>query len=424
MLYKESEKLELKSSFSEWKEIIKTLAGFANKKGGMVVIGVDDNVQPLGMQIRKGTIEDLSNKIKANTDPVLYPSINVKTFGLGEIVEISVASSDNKPVFAFERAYTRVGKTTQKLSTTEVRTLIKKYTLPDIDEQKMSEKINISKFNQKFVKKYPEYFKKSIKNAIYWAFIEKNKLFHNAIIKAALFKGDIPVDFIDEQEFDRSLVFAPDMIMKFIRRHINKQIKITEKAKHDEVWDYPLEALREAIMNAIVHRDYTDSGNIQIRIFDDRLEIWSPGLLPKEIDIDNLYKNNRSVPRNKLLMEIFHKVGLIENWGTGFYRMREWCRENGNNDPKFEHRGEALITTFFKKKAVSTNGGINGGINGGVKSIVTLIEKKSGINAKEIADELSMAQRTVERQIRKLRDKNKIEYRGSSKTGGYFIIKK
>lgn len=199
MQYEESEKLELKSSFGEWKEIIKTLAGFANAKGGSIVIGLDDVGQPLGMKIGKGVIEDFANKIKLNTDPVLYPSIDVKTFGLGEIVEIAIASSDNKPVFAFERAYTRVGKTTQKLSTTEVR------------------------------------------------------------------------------------------------------------------------ALREAVLNALVHRDYTDSGNAQIRIFDDRLEIWSPGLLPKAIDIDNVYKDGRSVPRNNLLMRIFHHVELIENWGTGFH---------------------------------------------------------------------------------------------------------
>jgi len=274
------------------------------------------------MQIGKGVIEDFANKIKLNTDPVLYPSIDVKTFGLGEIVEITVMSSDNKPVFAFERAYVRVGKTTQKLSTTEIRGLIKKYTLADADEQKISKKFDINKFDRKLIKKYPKYFKKPIKNAVYWAFIEKNKLFHNAIIKAALFKGVTPVDFIDEQIFDGPLLSAPDAIMAFIRRHINKQIKISGKAKHDEIWDYPLGALREALMNAIVHRDYTDPGNIQIRIFDDRLEIWSPGLLPKAINIDNIYKNNRSVPRNKILMEIFHRVGLIENWGTGFYRMR------------------------------------------------------------------------------------------------------
>ena len=108
-MYKESEKIELKASFSEWKEIIISLSAFANKNGGKIVVGVDDKSNPLNMVIGKDTIESFLNKLKTNTDPVLYPSINIKTFGLGEIVEIDVCESDNKPVFAFDRAYIRVG---------------------------------------------------------------------------------------------------------------------------------------------------------------------------------------------------------------------------------------------------------------------------------------------------------------------------
>lgn len=107
----ESEKLEFKSSFAEWKEAIISLCAFANKKGGKVIIGMNDNGVASGIQVGKNTIEDFANKIKNHTDPILYPSINVKTFGLGEIIEIEVSESDNKPVFAFDRAYVRVGKT-------------------------------------------------------------------------------------------------------------------------------------------------------------------------------------------------------------------------------------------------------------------------------------------------------------------------
>ncbi len=103
MHLKESEKIELKSSFSEWREAIVSLCAFANKKGGKVVIGMNDDGVASGIQVGKNTIEDFANKIKNNTDPILYPSINVKTFGLGEIVEIEVSESDNKPVFAFDR---------------------------------------------------------------------------------------------------------------------------------------------------------------------------------------------------------------------------------------------------------------------------------------------------------------------------------
>jgi len=81
----------------------------------------------------------MANKVKINTDPILYPSINVKTFGPGEIVELEIPESDNKPVFAFEKAYVRVGKTNQKLSATEIRDQIKRYTLPDFDQRILDE---------------------------------------------------------------------------------------------------------------------------------------------------------------------------------------------------------------------------------------------------------------------------------------------
>lgn len=127
MVFKESEKLELKASFGEWKEIIVSLSAFANKNGGLVVVGVSDSGEPMHMQMGKSTIEDFVNKLKANTDPILYPSINIKTFGLGDIVEIHIPKSDNKPVFAFDKAWERVGKSNVKLSTSRLRELILRY---------------------------------------------------------------------------------------------------------------------------------------------------------------------------------------------------------------------------------------------------------------------------------------------------------
>ena len=132
-MYRESETLEKKSSFAARKEIIISLSVFANKKGGKVVVGLDEQGNPTGLSIGRDTLEEIANKIKMHTDPILYPSINVKTFGPGEIVEIEIPESNNKPVFDFKKANVRVGKTNQKLSATEIRDLVKRYTLPDFN---------------------------------------------------------------------------------------------------------------------------------------------------------------------------------------------------------------------------------------------------------------------------------------------------
>src|SRR3989304_2754307 len=115
-MLKETEKLELKASFAEWKEIIISLVAFANRYGGKVIIGVNDEGDYNNLKVGKNTIEDFVNKVKQHTDPVLYPSINVKEFGLGEYVEIEIPESDYKPVFAFDKAYIRTGKSNIKIS--------------------------------------------------------------------------------------------------------------------------------------------------------------------------------------------------------------------------------------------------------------------------------------------------------------------
>ena len=422
MHYKESEKIELKSSLSEWKESIIALCAFANKNGGKVLIGIDDSGKNVGIQIGKGAIEDFANKIKNNTDPVLYPSINVKTFGLGEIIEIEVSESDNKPVFAFERAYTRVGKTSQKLSMAEVRELIKRYAMPDMDQQAVKGmKFDKLEMDEKFEKKLKIYTKNKQEVAYgeYLCLVKKNELFHNAVIKAARFKGVSPVDFIDEIEFDGSLLSAPNKVMAFIQRHINKQIRITGKPEHDEIWDYPLEALREAVMNAIVHRDYVDAGNIQIRIFDDRIEIWSPGLLPKEIKVAEIYREARSVPRNKLIMGIFHKAGLIENWGTGFQRMRQLCLENGNPDPEFSDRSVAFVVSFEKRNIPEKLGEKLG--ENQIK-IIEMLKSNQSITIPELAGKLKISTTAVENNLAKLKEKDLIKRVGPDKGGHWEVL--
>ncbi|MBI9066061.1 MAG: putative DNA binding domain-containing protein [Salinivirgaceae bacterium] len=151
MNYIESEQLELKSSFGEWKEIIVSLTAFANKNGGVVIVGLDDLGQPLHLQLGKHTIEDFVNKLKANTDPVLYPSINIKTFGLGNIVEISIPKSDYKPVFAFNKAWERVGKSNVKLSANKLRELILRFEQKPFDDQLL--KVDNFKVENKWAEK-------------------------------------------------------------------------------------------------------------------------------------------------------------------------------------------------------------------------------------------------------------------------------
>lgn len=433
MTYKESEILELKSSFGEWKEIIITLSAFANKKGGTVIVGLDDNANPLHMNVGSGTIEDFVNKIKNHTDPILYPSINVKTFGLGEIVEIAIAQSDYKPVFAFEKAWVRIGKSNIKLSANELRELMRRYSFQDFDSQLSKSKTIASEFDNDIYKKFTSLaykFPKDLTIAEYLSFIKINTDYPQAIVKAARFKGNQPVTFLDARNFDSSLILITDQVLEFIKKNIRLQYIITGKAEREERWEYPMVALREAILNALVHRDYHDSCNIQIRIFDDFIEIWSPGLLPKELNINSLITNSRSIPRNKTLVRLFHLANEIENWGTGFARISDSCVENGNPIPIFEERSGAFVIHIKRgsNKSSDKSSDKSSGKSSGKSSdkssdkVFNLIKDKSELTIRQLSEILGLSSRAIEKIIAKLKRENRIERIGGKKTGQWKII--
>jgi len=366
---------------------------------------------------------------------------------------MEIPESDNKPVFAFEKAYVRVGKANQKLSATEIRDLVKRYTLPDFDQRMLAQDFKILDLDAAAIRRLNETLfhlgkiperrileklmvlrKGKLTNAGYLCFTKENDLIPSAVIKGTRFKGKTMVHFLDMKDFKGNLIATVNEVLDFIQRHISMGVGIGAKAARDEKWDYPLEALREAVVNAIVHRDYTDPGNIQIRIFDDRLEIWSPGLLPKKLNIKSLLVENRSIPRNRGLAKIFHDIGFIEGWGTGFQRMVEGCAMNGNPKPELKEMTGAFVVKFARRPASEgKGGGINGGVNGGMSGgkdggimegidrLAEYIRNTPGRNVTEITTALDIPQRTIERWLKKLKEQGEIVFSGPRKSGGYFV---
>ncbi len=359
----ESETLEFKASFGEWKEAIHTLAAFANTQGGTLAVGLDDGGQPTGLVVGKGTIEDFLNKVHLNTDPVLYPSVAVRVFGPDQYVEITVPPSDERPVFAFDRAYVRVGRTTQKLSATAVRQMVLRYGAASFDEASVP--LTRSKFALSPQLKRRPGVAALLKDpwlwhgdhptaALYLSLCDSNAYHPQASLQAGLFKGTNTAVFIDMKTFEAPLLVALEDAMGFVRKHLSMAVVLDGAPQRKEVWAVPLPAIREALINAVVHRDYTDPGQVQVRMFDDRLEIWSPGLLATGIALDQLGKQDRSQPRNRRLARIFQRVGVIESFGTGFQRMEQACRDAGAAAPVYSEQAGAFVVTFPYRLSLKT----------------------------------------------------------------------
>ncbi|MGB9498868.1 MAG: ATP-binding protein [Dissulfuribacterales bacterium] len=211
------------------------------------------------------------------------------------------------------------------------------------------------------------------------------------------------------------LFFEVDSTMEFVKKHISKRMIITGKAQRDEVWEYPLEAVREIVINMIVHRDYRAVADSTLKIFGGRIEFFNPGGLPRGIRMQDILSGKiASNPRNKQIASIFKEAGIIEKYGSVIKRVRQTMTRAGVPDPIFETIADSFKVTLFP-----LNDSLSGGVSGGVLELLEFINNNPGNNARQMQQQLGISQRTIERLLKKFRDQGKIEFRGAPKTGGY-----
>ena len=143
-----------------------------------------------------------------------------------------------------------------------------------------------------------------------------------------------------------------DETLAFIKRNIRRSIVVTAKAEHDRYWDYPIEALRETVTNAICHRDYGSPHDIQIKILEDKLVVYSPGQLPFDMSMPLLMmEDHPSRPRNRLIAQAFYDIHLIEHYGSGIRRIKDECDANGNAYPIWRDDLGTFSTTYLPRNA-------------------------------------------------------------------------
>ncbi len=371
----EKENVEFKTSLSEIDEILKTISAFSNKMGGTILVGVNNDRDIVGVDIGANTLENLANNIRRETDPQIYPFIDYSEQNDKTIIQIEVSESDSKPVFYRDKAYIRVGRTNQRLSSTEIRRLItnehrvtswdeqviEEANFEDIDDRKVANFLKLAsiKRNLDLDPKTPK--KEALNrleltkdgkltNAALLLFgLNPQKFVLQAVTQCAKFKGIETNEFEDMQNFEGSIIDQRDDALRFADKHTKKGAKIEGIVRVEE-FEYPLEAIREAVTNAICHRDYRINSNVQLRIFEDRIEIWGCGPLPEPLTVQDLKKPHESIRRNPLIAKCFYKIGFVEEWGTGTQRIIKSCLDHGLPEPLFEIKSGSLVVTIRKFK--------------------------------------------------------------------------
>ena len=432
---------------SKVRELTEEICAFANADGGYLLIGVDDNGQVVGTNLENDKRSAIQGSI-TEISPALHCELYSVNLGDKTVWVIDVPSGKDKPYIFSGSIYVREGANSQKLRTAEeMRSFFQEcnkiffdhipchwfniYT--DADEQMIKDFRTEAKLSpstpDKQIFENLELFTENgtAKNGAAMFFGKQpERKFPHAVTRCVLFKGTNKVYIIDDKTFGGSLYQQYLQAMSWLESKLQVAYKIEGTGPREEIWEIPLTVFKEAIINALSHRDYYEQGaSIMIEMFDDRVEISNPGGLLPVVAKDFGHK---SMTRNPLIFGLFTRMHLVERVASGIPRMQEAMREANLPEPEFYTEG--MFTAVFKRQISNSanydrvngrvNGRVNDTINENEQAILNLLATVPGLNASEISKHISKSLRTTMRYIKILQDKDLIEFRGAPKTGGYF----
>jgi predicted HTH transcriptional regulator len=249
-----------------------------------------------------------------------------------------------------------------------------------------------------------------------------------AQVQCAVFKGDDRVVFVDKREYEGPLYEQFDEAVNFVLRNIHLGAEIKGKLRM-ESYELPPEAIREAIVNAIIHRRIGDTSRVQVAIYDNRLEVTSPGALFAGLTMDEAMTGATKL-RNPLLAKVFQEMELFESWGTGIKRIQDTCAEYGLPAPEFQEIGNTFRVNIFRAPAPKAapkaapkigSGSFKGNPAEAQQEIVKLMKANPGITRQELADALQVSLTTIRKHIADLRNLGIVSYEGSAKSGIWIV---
>ena len=461
----ENQRIEWKQSWHD--EYLKTICGFANADGGILEIGKRDDGEIIGVSNVKKLLEDLPNKIRSAMG--IVPSINVTGADDEQYISISIKPY-SFPISCHGKYYVRSGSTTQELSGSSLDEFMLRVQGKTWDGVPVPH----AAFDDFERDAFKAFRRKAVSSARLTAqdleitdemllknlrLVEGNYLkraalllFHQdpenwvpgAYIKVALFENAADIRYQDE--IHGSLITMADKVEDLVYSKYFKGIIRYEGLQRIEDFPVPRTAFREAILNAIVHRDYSTGNPIHIHIYPEKVLIYNDGRLPENWTEKDLFSPHTSMPYNPLIAGTFFRSGQIEAWGRGIEKITLACKSWNKPEPFYRIRSNEVMIGFDADVAVVENGngiaengkkfgengvefgkkfGENGeefGENHTKEKIIALMLEKSTISAKAIADKIGITLRAVEKNIRSLKDAGLIERIGPAK-GGHWVIK-
>ena len=469
----ESKNVEYKVTVPEKSEkYMKTVVAFANGRGGKIVFGIDDKtLDIIGMDVDNiyKTIDAITNAISDSCEPAIRPEVAMQAVKDKTVIVVEVFPGAERPYYIksqgmFEGTYVRVAGTTRHVEDYMLRELIlegknryfdseicQNMKITDNEIELLGKSMKETAIRNTWQDSEKAKIKDITKNVlISWGVLKEEggevyptnayalltgRMFQQPVIQCGVFKGTNRAHFVDRREFEGSIQEQMESAYQYVLEKINMGMTIKGMYRQD-VYELPTDSIRELIANAVAHRSYLEPGNIQVALFDDRLEITSPGMLLNNVTIAKMMEGY-SKPRNPAIARAFAYMKIIEKWGTGIPRLFEACEEYGLPKPELiDFDGDFRVNMYRKRgtnaetnRETGTNIETNTKTNTemldtdteSVERILSLMREKPAITVKTIAQQLELSVGGVRYHINKLKKDGIVEHIGSSKKGTWVI---
>lgn len=438
----ESETLEFKLSTGRRSDAMKTVCAMLNQRGGHVLFGVSPEGKIEGQQVSDRTIEQLSAEIR-NIESQVFPSIErVRVKGDREVVVISVKPGNSKPYAYKRKEYRRVGNTTVEMSRWDVTQMLieevhekyrweklpaEEWSIEDLDADEI--RITVQEAIRQKRLKAPVSMELTDLLRGLELLGQDDELLQAAVVLfgkeeliarrmpqcllcVARFRGFDKMEFLDNRQFKGNAFKLLEDAERFLRETlpIAGRFEPGRFARIDEPL-YPHEATREAIINALCHRDYIIAGSsVDLAVYDDRMEVVSPGPLHFGLTAEKLFASHQSQPWNPLIASTFYRRGIIEKWGTGTIRMAEIMNSARLPRPEIEDNGREVTVCFRHGRHIVSGHTLSDPAKRQEVILTMLNNTENGLTLRSIYTQMLpyATQRQVKRTLKVLKDRGLI----------------
>ncbi|MCY3782226.1 MAG: putative DNA binding domain-containing protein [Chloroflexi bacterium] len=447
----ESETLELKTTTGTRRDATRTACAFLNQGGGQVLFGVTSDGDVVGQQVSERTIEELSAELR-RIDPPAFPKVErVPVDGGREVILVSTARGASRPYSYRGTAYRRIGNTTLGMSADEYNRMLFErmhseqrwenqpaagWSVDDLDaaeiRRTVAEAVRRGRLEEP-VSGEPTDLLRGLgllrdgvllrAAAVLFGSTERLEFeMPQCLLRIARFRGLDRMEFLDNRQFNGNAF----MLLANAERFLRDTLPIAGRFEQDrfERIDeplYPPLATREALANALCHRDYSiGGGSVGIAVYDDRLEVTSSGSLHFGLTPEKLFGPHESRPWNPLIARTFYRRGIIEEWGSGTLKMAELASSAGLPGPEIEDDGGAVTVRFRHGRFVPQRRSGEAGPAERQEDVLALLDgAPDGLTRREIHARLGpgVSERQVRRILEELRDRGLVMSPGRGRSG-------